>query len=102
MAGMDLEEVLRIAALARIRIAPDEARRLAGDLDRIVAYVASLADVKLPPDAETLTYFDQDVHREDRATGGLEREAALYNAPETDGVWFLVPRIVERDPDGRE
>jgi aspartyl-tRNA(Asn)/glutamyl-tRNA(Gln) amidotransferase subunit C len=96
---MDLEEVLRIAALARIRIAPEEAERLAGDLERIVAYVASLADVKLPPGAEALTYFDQDVHREDRTAAVLERDAALYNAPETDGVWFLVPRVVERDAD---
>jgi aspartyl-tRNA(Asn)/glutamyl-tRNA(Gln) amidotransferase subunit C len=99
MDGLDAEGVRRIAALARIRITPDEAERLAGDLDRIVAYVASLADVRLPPGAEALTYFDQDVHREDRTSAGLEREAALYNAPDTDGVWFLVPRIVERDPD---
>lgn len=97
MTGMDAEEVRRIAALARIRVTPEEAARLARDLDRIVAYVASLAEVQLPPEAESLTYFDQDVHREDRTAAPLDREAALHNAPETDGAWFLVPRIVERD-----
>ena len=71
-----------------------------GEVLRVqVKPLASLADVRLPSDAEALTYFDQDVHREDRTAPGLEREAALYNAPETDGVWFLVPRVVERDPD---
>jgi len=90
------DEVLRIARLARLRIDPEEAERLAGDLDRIVAYIDSLKEVDLPADAESLTYFDRDVVREDGASFGLLHEDALRNAPETDGTFFLVPQIVDR------
>lgn len=92
-------EVLRIAKLARLRIDEEEAGILACDLERIVAYIDSLEEVELPADAEALTYFDSDVHREDRAVEGLGREEALQNAPETDGTFFLVPRIVEKQGD---
>ena len=95
--GITSDEVRRIAALARLQISDEEAAALASDLDRIVAYIDSLAEVELPDDAESLTYFDQDVHREDRTGECLDREAALRNSPHTDGVYFVVPQIVDRD-----
>ena len=95
--AIDESEVRRIAALSRVQIADEECAALARDLDRIVEHIDRLADVQLPDDAESLTYFDADVHRKDRATRGLDREDALRNASETDGTYFLVPKIVERD-----
>ena len=92
--SIDSAEVLRIARLARLRIGDDEAAALAQDLDRIVGYIDLLKEVELPADADSLTYFDSDVHREDRSTESLPREEALRNAPETDGERFIVPRIV--------
>jgi len=94
--AIDRDEVLRIAALAQLRIEPAEAQALAADLDRIVEYIDGLREVELPPDAESLTYFDQDVHREDRAGECLAREEVFRNAPETDGEFFLVPQVVEK------
>jgi aspartyl-tRNA(Asn)/glutamyl-tRNA(Gln) amidotransferase subunit C len=94
---IDPGEVLRIARLARLRIEADEAAALAHDLERIVASIDLLREVELPDDAESLTYFDSDVHREDRAGECLPRDEALRNAPETDGDYFLVPQIVEKD-----
>jgi len=94
---IDPGEVLRIAKLARLRIEADEAAALAHDLERIVASIDLLREVELPDDAESLTYFDSDVHREDRAGECLPRDEALRNAPETDGDYFLVPQIVEKD-----
>ena len=87
---IDTDEVIRIARLARLRIDEAEAAALA----RIVEYIDQLATVELPDDAESLTYFDSDVHREDRRSESLSREEALRNAPETDGESFLVPPIV--------
>jgi aspartyl-tRNA(Asn)/glutamyl-tRNA(Gln) amidotransferase subunit C len=94
---IDPGEVLRIAKLARIRISDDEAASLAQDLERIVEAIDQLRTVDLPDDAESLTYFDSDVHREDRSGDCLDPEEALRNAPETDGERFLVPPILERD-----
>jgi aspartyl-tRNA(Asn)/glutamyl-tRNA(Gln) amidotransferase subunit C len=94
---IDPEEVRRLARLARLRIETDEAEALARDLERIVAYVDSLADVALPEDAEALTYFDSDVTRDDHAGPCLDRDEALQNAPDHDDTFFLVPKIVEKD-----
>jgi len=99
--AIDRDEVLRIAALAQLRIGPEEAQAFAAELDRIVGYIDRLREIELPPDAESLTYFDQDVHREDRAGECLPREEVFRNAPETDGDFFLVPQVVEK-PDGDE
>ena len=95
--AIDESEVRRIAALSRVRIADEECAALARDLDRVVEHIDRLADVHLPDDAESLTYFDADVHRKDRAMAGLDRADALRNAPDTDDTYFLVPKIVERD-----
>jgi len=94
---IDAAEVLRIAALARLRIRPEEASRMAMHLERIVAHIDALREVPLPPDAESLTYFGADSLREDRAVEGLSRTEALSNAPDADGEFFLVPKVVERD-----
>ena len=95
--SIDTAEVLRIARLARLRIGEEEAAALAQDLDRIVGYIDLLREVDLPDDAESLTYFDTDVHREDRPAECLPREEALRNAPETDGERFIVPPIISRE-----
>jgi len=94
---IDSGEVLRIAKLARLSISDGEAEALSHDLERIVQAIDQLSEVELPPDAESLTYFDSDVHREDRSGECLPPEEALRNAPETDGERFLVPPILERD-----
>jgi aspartyl-tRNA(Asn)/glutamyl-tRNA(Gln) amidotransferase subunit C len=94
---IDSSEVLRIAKLARLHIEPEEATALAADLQRIVESIDQLNEVELPANAESLTYFDSDVHREDRTVAGLSRENALLNAPDTDGERFCVPQIVDKD-----
>jgi len=95
--SIDTAEVLRIARLARLQMEEAEAAALADDLGRIVDYIDQLKEVELPADAESLTYFDTDVHREDRSAESLPREEALRNAPETDGESFLVPPIVDKE-----
>jgi aspartyl-tRNA(Asn)/glutamyl-tRNA(Gln) amidotransferase subunit C len=37
------------------------------------------------------------VFREDEVQPSLDREAALMNAPKTDGEYFLVPRILDTE-----
>lgn len=93
---IDPGEVRRLALLARLRIEDHEVDALARDLERIVAYIDSLAAVELPADAEELVAFDRDVTRDDRAGPGLDPEQALRNAPDHDGTFFLVPKIVEK------
>ncbi len=95
--AIDPAEVLRIARLARLKVEPDEARRLAKDLERIVGHIDSLKAVKLPEGAESLTYFGKDVHRADEPRPCLGKDDALRNAPIEDGEFFLVPKIVDKE-----
>ena len=94
---IDPEEVRRIARLARLRIEADEADALARDLERIVAHIDGLAEVELAEDAASLTYFECDVTRDDRPGPCLDHGDALRNAPDHDGTYFLVPKIVDKD-----
>ena len=95
--AIDPAEVLRIARLARLKVEPAEATRLAKDLERIVGHIDSLKAVQLPEGAESLTYFGKDVHRADEPRAGLAKEDALRNAPMQDGDFFLVPKIVDKE-----
>jgi len=95
--AIDPAEVSRIARLARLKVTPDETKRLAKDLDRIVAMIDSLKAVELPEGAEALTYFGRDVHRSDEPRACLPTEDALRNAPVQDGEFFLVPKIVDKE-----
>jgi aspartyl-tRNA(Asn)/glutamyl-tRNA(Gln) amidotransferase subunit C len=95
--GIGPGEVSRIARLARLEVAPDEAARLARDLERIVAHIDSLSRVTLPEAAESLTYFGRDRHRPDEPRETLPKDEALRNAPMRDGDFFLVPKIVDKE-----
>ena len=66
-----------------------------GDASRLAALPHFV--IEPPDDAEALTYFDTDVTRDDRAGPGLDHDEALRNAPDHDGTFFLVPKIVEKD-----
>jgi aspartyl-tRNA(Asn)/glutamyl-tRNA(Gln) amidotransferase subunit C len=42
---------------------------------------------------------EMNVLREDRPQGSVSREDALSNAPDTDGIYFKVPKVI-RNPSG--
>ena len=97
---IDGDEVRRVARLARLEIDDAEVARLVRDLRGIVDLVDTLKSVDLPDD-DANAYFDTDVHREDRTGPCLDRDEALLNAPETDGEFFFVPRIVDKPANDR-
>ncbi len=94
---LSVDEVRRIAALARLRLAPEEEVRLAGELSAILDYVRQLEELDVegvPPMTHALAGEETPL-REDRAVPGLGVERALANAPARAGTCFEVPRIIE-------
>ena len=89
------EDVEKVASLARLEVTEDELDRYAEQLGKIVTFVEQLNDVAtdgVEPMAHPL-----DVHsvlRPDSPSQGITREAALANAPSTDGEFFLVPPVM--------
>jgi len=98
MAGpaIDRALVLHVAKLASLSLSDADADRLAGELAKIVGYVAQLdaLDTRdVPPTAHL--QIDRTPWRQDEPRPGLSHEDALAQAPRVEGDGFAVPAFVE-------
>ncbi len=84
-----------IATLARLRIDEATAAHLAQQMASILDYMATLNQVDTT-DVEPLYSPVEHVSvlRPDTPQVDFSREAILANAPQTDGEYFLVPRVI--------
>ena len=98
---LDLERIRHVATLAELSLTEEEERRLAGEIGRIVAYVAELEAIDttdVPPTAHVAGIEptrSEDGWREDVIVPGLSHEDALAGAPEAEHGGFSVPGFVE-------
>jgi len=89
------EEVAKVARLARLDLTPEKIKQYAGQLDGILGYMDKLAELDTSAVEPMYTPVDQvSVMRDDVVRKDYTREEILKNAPETDGAFFIVPRIV--------
>ena len=93
---MDITEVRKVAALARLALSEEELQASGEQLTTILDYVRLLDEVDLTG-VEPMTHPvpAENVFRTDDLLPSLPREAALSNAPKSDGQFFLVPKILE-------
>ncbi len=89
-------DVRKVASLARLKVSDEDVDSLLGDLSAILEYVDVLNEVETTG-VEPMVHAVElhDVLRVDVLRESLPREAALQNAPRTDGKYFLVPTIIE-------
>ena len=94
--SVDDKTVRRIARLARIAVADDEAEHLRGEINAILAFVEQLSEVDVTG-VEPMTSVTPMVikKRSDVVTDGGDVDAVLRNAPATENNYFLVPKVVE-------
>jgi aspartyl-tRNA(Asn)/glutamyl-tRNA(Gln) amidotransferase subunit C len=89
------EEVAKVASLSRLDLPEDKLELFAGQLGDILAYMDKLGE--LDTDAVEPLYSPvkhTTVLRRDEVRKDYKREEILANAPEQDGQFFIVPRIV--------
>lgn len=94
------EQVRHVARLARLALGEPELQRFEGQLGSILAYVANIgeADVSdVEPMAHALPLTN--VLREDVVEPSLPLEQVLRNAPESDGPFFKVPKVIGAEED---
>ena len=87
----------KVAELARLNLKPEEKRKLEKDLGAILDYVKKLdaLDTKgVEPTSHVLNM--ENVFRADEVKPSDAAEKALEHAPETEGSFFKVPKIVQR------
>jgi len=87
----------RVAELARLNLKPEEKEKLAKDLGAILDYVKKLDKLdtsKVEPTSHVLDM--ENVYRKDEVKPSDAAEKALEHAPQPDGRFFKVPKIVQR------
>ncbi|HVO94900.1 MAG TPA: Asp-tRNA(Asn)/Glu-tRNA(Gln) amidotransferase subunit GatC [Terriglobales bacterium] len=89
-------EVTRVAELARLRLTTDEEAQMVEQLGQILGYMAKLKELETT-DVEPFSHAAENVDalREDRVTNRPDPDALLANAPDRDGTFFKVPKIIE-------
>lgn len=88
-------QVEHIARLARLNLTPNEIERYTTELTVILDYIDQLKSVDtegVEPQNQFITA--ENVFREDIAEPSLPRDKALANAPQQDGEFFLVPKVI--------
>jgi len=90
------EDVQKVAKLARLKLSDAEVQSLAEQMGHVLGYVEILNELntdEIEPLANAVELTN--VLRADEVAESLPREAALSNAPKTDGKYFLVPQILD-------
>lgn len=92
----DRIDVRYVAGLARMALTEEEAEKLQGQLDDILAFVGELKELDVSGVAATdVAGETANAWREDEPREGLSREEALANAPQARHGQFAVPKVVE-------
>ena len=107
------KDVAYVAGLATLELTAEERARMVRDLNSILDYVERLNELdtsKVPPMAQVSDRYGVDesgrgserfsyASRDDVLEGlrkSLPHDVALANAPDSDGTFFRVPKVIER------
>jgi len=103
--GVTIADVRYVAQLANLELTAGEEPRMQRDLNAILEHIAQLNDVNtagVPPMAQVSEMLDGSLDdrgselRKDAVAPSLDRVAVTDAAPETDGKFFKVPKVIER------
>ncbi|MCH8070097.1 MAG: Asp-tRNA(Asn)/Glu-tRNA(Gln) amidotransferase subunit GatC [Candidatus Marinimicrobia bacterium] len=91
------KEVLKIASLAKLSLSEGEIEMYTNQMNDILAYMDQLNELDTD-DIEPLSHVLDltNVTRADKEKPSLDREDVLKNAPETDGEYFIVPKVINK------
>ena len=105
MSAVTVEEVRRVAELANLQLTPEEETRMARDLGAILGHVAQLAKLDTT-NVEPMAQVSDVLGLVSDGAGGslrgdamrpsVDRRAVMTAAPESDGRFFKVPKVIER------
>jgi aspartyl-tRNA(Asn)/glutamyl-tRNA(Gln) amidotransferase subunit C len=97
---INLDDVRHVAKLARLDLDQTHLHTFTTQLESILEYVAKIEAVDVTdvtPMAHAVPLVN--VLREDVAQPALPVDKVLQNAPETDGPFFKVPKVIGGDED---
>jgi aspartyl-tRNA(Asn)/glutamyl-tRNA(Gln) amidotransferase subunit C len=104
-AAVTIEDVRRVAELANLELTPEEEPRMQRDLNAILGHIAQLNELDtsgIPAMAQVGEMLGGIVDTAgtslwaDAVMPSLDRAAVMAAAPESDGRFFKVPKVIER------
>jgi aspartyl-tRNA(Asn)/glutamyl-tRNA(Gln) amidotransferase subunit C len=101
-AKVTIKDVEQVAELAHLELSPEETPGMVADLNAVLDYVAELNELDtrgvtpLAQVSELQGAGRQGTLRPDVVLPSLDRALVMAEAPETDGAFFKVPKVIER------
>jgi len=91
------EMVDKLANLARLQFNDTEKQSVKADLQKMIQFVEKLNELDTTG-IDPLLHMSGRVNvlREDEVKGSIDREDALKNAPVQDGLFFKVPKVINK------
>lgn len=95
---IDRDQVRKVALLARLALSEPEEEQFATQLSNILDYFEQLNELDVTDVPPTFRALDaSNIVRSDTLIPDPNREAILDNAPDRDGEFFKVPKIINAD-----
>lgn len=91
------EMISHLSHLARLSFSDEEKIELKQDLEKMISFVEQLQEVDTS-NVEPLLHITDAVNvlREDEVHQTITKQEALINAPQTDGKFFIVPKVIKK------
>jgi aspartyl-tRNA(Asn)/glutamyl-tRNA(Gln) amidotransferase subunit C len=96
------QDVERVAELANLELTSGEKAAMLRDLNSVLNYFAQLNELdtaSVPAMEQVAAHMaegDAQHLRPDEVAPSLSREQVMACAPDTDGIFFKVPKVIER------
>jgi aspartyl-tRNA(Asn)/glutamyl-tRNA(Gln) amidotransferase subunit C len=102
---MEVNDALveNLARLSRLQFNDSEKTEIKKDLQRMIHFVEKLNELDTTG-VEPLLHMSSNVNvlREDIEEGSVSRAEGLKNAPSSDGIFFKVPKVINKPNQGGE
>ncbi|KAA3618334.1 MAG: Asp-tRNA(Asn)/Glu-tRNA(Gln) amidotransferase subunit GatC [Calditrichaeota bacterium] len=95
--SVNLEDLDKIAHLARLNLKQGEKEKFLGQVNQILKYVEKLNEIDttgIEPLSHSMDLLN--VMRDDEKKESLPQQEALKNAPQKNDEFFRVPKVVTR------
>jgi aspartyl-tRNA(Asn)/glutamyl-tRNA(Gln) amidotransferase subunit C len=103
--AVSVEDVRHVADLANLELTAEELPRMAKDLNAVLGYIAQMNELDTSS-VEPMAQVGQalglkaaqagETLRADVVKDSVDRVLVMAEAPETDGRFFKVPKVIER------
>jgi aspartyl-tRNA(Asn)/glutamyl-tRNA(Gln) amidotransferase subunit C len=96
---MEVNDLLidNLAKLSHLSFTDQEKKEIKADLQQMITFIEKLKEVNTEGVTPLLHMSDNiNILRDDIVEGSVSREEGLRNAPDTDGTFFKVPKVIKK------